>query len=489
MDSGPVGERGLMSMPQEPGTFICFSYTHADMDRFLVPKAVAEASDLQKRLQQTAQQYHAAKHKGKTRGSYNKKPWAHWSIEKRAACAQEYVRNGISGVRLRYGTTHPSPNTIAGWAKAVASDRCLRKAGRPSALTPEESNPQKEAFDATRTEGAPIDRELIVLLAEETVQATQPTQEEPEQPQFTKEWAAKWAKCNELTKKKGSTDRPLCTIEDLVEDNAWRQKLLDIMERPAAYGIHMLDGYAKLLPTFVYACDETVLHYSPDMRGTYEDKAITRVYLMNQGEKRHGTATPILDMNSDTLCLQVIFRGETTACHAKTTKIAHLVHPAILQDHAKATWKQLMRNVHEKNQVKLKDFQLPETFPILMVADRAPAHLTAADVEEVRGAEFCEDLVKLTDSDVYVYKGRANRIHARNARDQLTNKSCRDAVRSGMKKCMLHHALAIRAGRVPPGSPLDLSEAIIEPLVLIWLSQWLNTAALNPGTSCRGTMF
>ena len=60
-----------------------------------------------------------------------------------------------------------------------------------------------------RTEGAPIDRELIVLLAGETVQATRPTQEEHEQPQFTKEWAAKRAKHNELTKKKGSTDRPL----------------------------------------------------------------------------------------------------------------------------------------------------------------------------------------------------------------------------------------------------------------------------------------
>ena len=367
----------------------------------------------------------------------------------------------------------------------MASDRCLRKAGRPSALTPEESNALKEAFDATRTEGAPIDRELIVLLAGETVQATRPTQEEHEQPQFTKEWAAKWAKRNEVTKKKGSTDRPLCTIEDLVEDNVWRQKLLDIMERPAAYGIHMPDGYAKLLPTSVYACDEAVLHYSPDMRGTYEDKAMRRVYLMNQGEKRQGTATPIFDMNGDTLCLQVIFRGETTACHAKTTKIGHLVHPAILQDHAKAktqdaaTWKRLMRDVHEKNQVKLKDLQLPETFPILMVADRAPAHLTAADVEEVRGAEFCEDLVKLTDSDVYVYKGRANRSHVSNAGDQLTNKSCRDAVRSGMKKRMLHHALAIRAARLPPGSPLDMSEAIINPLLLIWLSQWLNTAALK----------
>ena len=170
----------------------------------------------------------------------------------------------------------------------MASDRCLRKAGRPSALTPEESNALKEAFDATRTEGAPIDRELIVLLAGETVQATRPTQEEHEQPQFTKEWAAKWAKRNEVTKKKGSTDRPLCTIEDLVEDNVWRQKLLDIMERPAAYGIHMPDGYAKLLPTSVYACDEAVLHYSPDMRGTYEDKAMRRVYLMNKERNDRG---------------------------------------------------------------------------------------------------------------------------------------------------------------------------------------------------------
>ena len=42
-----------------------------------------------------------------------------------------------------------------------------------------------------------------------------------------------------------------------------QQKLLDIIKRPAAYGIHVPDGYSKLLPTSVYACDETVLHYSP----------------------------------------------------------------------------------------------------------------------------------------------------------------------------------------------------------------------------------
>ena len=291
----------------------------------------------------------------------------------------------------------------------------------------------KEAFDATRSEGASIDRELIVILADETVQATRPTQEEHERPEFTKDWARKWAKHHQLTKKIGTIDRPPCTIEDLVEDNAWRQKLLDIMERPAAFGIHMPDGYSRLLPTLVYACDETVT----DMRGTYENEGVNRVFLMNQGEKRQGTATPIVDMNGDTLCLQVIFRGKTTACHAKTTKIAHLVHTVILQvcppppfsslsfpffvetqladrrsffwqDHSKAkaqdgvTWKRLLRDVHEKNQVKLKDLQLPVTFPVLMVADRASAHLTAAGVEEVRGPEVCEDLVKMTDSGIYM---------------------------------------------------------------------------------------
>ena len=99
-------------------------------------------------LQQAAQQYHTSAHKGKTGDSYKKKPWADWSAEKRAACAQEYARNGIAGVRLQYGKTHPPATTNSHWAKAVANNRCLQKGGRPSALSAEESKTVKEAFDA-----------------------------------------------------------------------------------------------------------------------------------------------------------------------------------------------------------------------------------------------------------------------------------------------------------------------------------------------------
>ena len=54
-----------------------------------------------------------------------------------------------------------------------------------------------------------------------------------------------------------------------------------------------------------------------------------------------------------------------------------------------------------------------------------------------------------------------------------------DLQRSGTKKRMLNHALAIHSGPLPPGTPLDMSETIIKPLLLVWLSQWLNTPALK----------
>ena len=46
----------------------CFSFTHADRDRFLLPKAVVEASDLQRCLQQAAQQRNSTTHQH-TKGS------------------------------------------------------------------------------------------------------------------------------------------------------------------------------------------------------------------------------------------------------------------------------------------------------------------------------------------------------------------------------------------------------------------------------------
>ena len=39
------------------------------------------------------------------------------------------------------------------------------------------------------SKGVSIDWELIVILADETIQATRPTQEEHERPEFTKDWA------------------------------------------------------------------------------------------------------------------------------------------------------------------------------------------------------------------------------------------------------------------------------------------------------------
>ena len=159
--------------------YTCLPCPHADMDRFVVPKAVVEASEVQRRLQQAAQQYHASQCKGKTRESYKKKEWADWSVEKRVACAQEYARNGISGVRLQYGKTHPPATTISHWAKAVANNQCLQKRGRPSALTAEESKAVKEAFHAVRTVGAPLDRELLVILANEAHQEITATIQSP----------------------------------------------------------------------------------------------------------------------------------------------------------------------------------------------------------------------------------------------------------------------------------------------------------------------
>ena len=70
----PIGQ------PRAKRRYTCLSCTHTEVDRFVVAKAVVEASDLQRRLQQVQaeQQYHASTHKGTTRGSYKKKPWADW---------------------------------------------------------------------------------------------------------------------------------------------------------------------------------------------------------------------------------------------------------------------------------------------------------------------------------------------------------------------------------------------------------------------------
>ena len=74
---------------------------------------------------------------------------------------------------------------------------------------------------------------------------------------------------------------------------------------------------------------------------------------------------------------------------------------------------------------------------------------------------------------IYLLLGLPNRSHMLNSGDQLVNRSLRAHCRQRAKLRLLRHCMDIVDGKIPPGTPLDMSEGTVKPLLTLWVSQWL----------------
>ena len=75
---------------------------------------------------------------------------------------------------------------------------------------------------------------------------------------------------------------------------------------------------------------------------------------------------------------------------------------------------------------------------------------------------------------MYLFLGIPNRSHVLNSGDQLVNVTLRSQIRQRSKFRLLRHCMAIKEGRVPPGTALDMSEQTVKPLLALWVTEWVN---------------
>jgi len=54
------------------------------------------------------------------------------------------------------------------------------------------------------------------------------------------------------------------------------------------------------------------------------------------------------------------------------------------------------------------------------------------------------------------------------------NVTLRSQIRQHSKLRLLRHCMAIKEGRVPPGTALDMSEQTVKPLLALWVTEWVN---------------
>ena len=78
--------------------------------------------------------------------------------------------------------------------------------------------------------------------------------------------------------------------------------------------------------------------------------------------------------------LQILWRGVSKACHPSRKNIDHLVHDAILDDHAEKkvqnadTWSKLQDRILEEQKKRLEARNLSPNLPSIVVIDKAQSH-------------------------------------------------------------------------------------------------------------------
>ena len=461
------------------------------MQHFLVNSSLVRSADVQRDLERAAQAVKAKQAQRKSKGVDKKdKYWLKWGDAERRECVDIYVKRDMKGIQLHYGTLHPPPEP-----QSVPGERSLLKGLQSPILlgTPPSCELKKKRSCANTLmasavragEGGSVDRETMSMLADTVAEKMCPHTPKHEHPYFSAEWAHKWLQKENHTWHKPTTERPPSTIGDLMLDNAWRDELERVIEDPRRFGIVMPARLVSLPKRAVVAADEIVLEYVPNLKGTFDPCGIESVHVTNSADKRQATGTPIFDMLGEMVSFQVLWRGLTKACHAQTGKIEHLLHNAIFQDHTAnkvqtgESWRRCIEDLAERHQRRMVQYELPESCPVLLVTDKCPAHVRKDLYGAVEGVECSEHLLKMKDFNVYIFCGIPNRSHVTNAGDQLVNKSLRDCTRKETKRRNTAHALAIQDGRFPPGTAHDMSEYVMKPLLLVWISNWLRHPLLQ----------
>lgn len=433
------------------------------------------AAALEKRIQE------------RKRDSYKAKPWAEWTEEQRMECAALYAKSGHKACLLQYGSTTPPTTTLRNWNTAIKEKGMLGRSGRPKIMDDREEAELKKFVSAHRQEGAPIDRESLTVLATELHNTLHPDTPPEEAPQFDKWWAKNTAKRMGLTMRTPDSDRPISTAYDKLRDNDWRQQFKDVCSDPSSYGISFPDGVEKRIPAELqFGVDETPLQYFPEARRTYDLPGAKNVHVNLMGTKGQVTATPVTS-RSGLLFVQIIWKGETVGCHAKVpAHLKPLISSKVFESHAPKknqtaeTFRELLEEISKRAAPEKSKLGLPANFPLVVVMDNVPSHKKSGELTWVEGpTKKSRHLYTSHVLGVYAFMGLPWRSHELNSGDFLVNKALRDHVRRETKLRVVNHVMKIVGRKVDPGTPVNVTRAVMNPLLLKWVSDWAESSQMS----------
>ena len=177
--------------------------------------------------------------------------------------------------------------------------------------------------------------------------------------------------------------------------------------------------------------------------------------------------------------LQIIFKGKSERCIVKHdgTQLDGRIYfdYAVKKTQTSTTFHRLLQEVQRRHVVRAQSLGFPPDTPLLVVIDNAPSHCTME--ASVQGAVARHSVWLTQPKDIpnlFIMLTSKNRSHELTSGDQLINLNFRTHVRQSAKLRVMNHFLAVRRGKLPPGTPLDVGEATMKALLLQWCTSWLN---------------
>ena len=254
---------------------------------------------------------------------------------------------------------------------------------------------------------------------------------------------------------------------------------MDLVEEPQKYGVRIPESEPQSLPAWAQlGLDETPLQYAPGLRGGYV-AGEKQVRHYNSADKRHATATPVVNREGTVKVLQVLHRGKTSRCHA-LLDVPHGLPSYMHEDHAEKkchtgdTFKRLMIKVGTEVAKDRRHHGVAQNYPCVVIMDRVGSHVDDAELKRVEDAE-----IKLANlyyfvarPHIYVFFGRARRSHVSNVGDRVINPGMRAWLRDRLKRRHIDHCLKNHDGLLPKHSKLHSSERTMKALLVTWLAEW-----------------
>lgn len=340
----------------------------------------------------------------------------------------------------------------------------LRCSGRPSYLSSAQEDLLYKVVVGVKKQGAAVDLEMLQVMAADMQGVGNVN--------LTKAWARSFKKRHHLTNLRQCTsDRPDDTAEDVRQDNAWKCKIMDIIEHPSCNSIPWMTALPDAL---VLAVDETPLPYLPKSRSMVPATAQRRVALTS--DKRCLTGTPVLSLAGEVVAFQIIFKGGTSRSEPKIVR----GDPKLLFDHApnktqtRRTFQKLLDTIQEKTlEWKVKE-NMPKEAPALVIVDNANTHVTES-CTIVPGGPLRMHKYK----ELYIVFINKCRSHTQNVGDQFVNRSLRQTIRRAAKQRITQHATRKELGIIPQDAKLDMGEKTMKLLLVEWVTLWLHNEHLR----------